>query len=74
MGFTKDAIERTIRTVIQSSAAAVLALWFQAGSFGQLDWSAVWQVAVFSAGFTVLTALAGKGVGSSADASFVSPK
>lgn len=70
MGFTRDAIERTARTVLQSAAAAVLALWIQAGSFGELDWSAVWQVALFAAGFTVLTALAGKQSGSPDNASF----
>jgi ABC-type enterobactin transport system permease subunit len=68
--FSKDALERTARTVVQSSAAAVLALWIQAGSFNELDWSTVWQVALFSAGFTILTALAGKSTGSPDNASF----
>jgi ABC-type enterobactin transport system permease subunit len=68
--FSKDAIERTARTVVQSAAAAVLALWIQAGSFSELDWSTVWQVAVFAAGFTILTALAGKSTGSPDSASF----
>lgn len=72
--FSKDAVERTIRTVVQSSAAAVLALWIQAGSFSELDWTAVWQVALFAAGFTLLTALAGKGTGSPDDASFTGGK
>lgn len=70
MGFTRDAIERTVRTVVQSAAAAVLALWIQAGSFSELDWTAVWQVALFAAGFTVLTALAGKQTGDPNTASF----
>ena len=70
MGFTRDAIERTIRTAIQSAAAAVLALWIQAGNFSDLDWNTVWQVALFAAGFTVLTALAGKQSGSPDNASF----
>lgn len=68
--FSKDALERIIRTVVQASAAAVLALWIQAGSFSALDWTAVWQVALFAAGFTLLTALAGKSAGSPDDASF----
>lgn len=68
--FSKDALERTARTVVQSSAAAVLALWIQAGNFSDLDWSAVWQVALFSAGFTILTALAGKTTGDPNSASF----
>jgi ABC-type enterobactin transport system permease subunit len=68
--FSKDAIERIVRTIVQASAAAVLALWIQAGSFSELDWTAVWQVALFAAGFTLLTALAGKSAGSPDDASF----
>lgn len=68
--YAKDTIERTVRTVIQAAAAAVLALWIQAGSFSELDWTACWQVALFAAGFTILTALAGKNAGSPDDASF----
>jgi hypothetical protein len=67
--FSLDTLERTARTVMQSSAAAILALWIQAGDFSKLDWSAMWQVAVFSAGFTVLTALAAKPVGDGDSAS-----
>lgn len=69
-GFTLDTIERTARTVVQSAAAAVLAVWIAAGSWGEIDWSVVWQVALFAAGFTILTALAGKQAGSPDDASF----
>jgi hypothetical protein len=65
--FTLDALERTARTIVQAAAAAVLALWIQAGSFSALDWTAVWQTALFAAGFTLLTALAGKGLGTSTD-------
>lgn len=54
-----DTIERTVRTTVQAAAAAILALWIQAGSFDKLDWDAMWQVAVFAAGFTLLTAIAG---------------
>ena len=72
--FTKDAVERIIRTTVQAAAAAVLALWIQAGSFSELDWSACWQVALFAAGFTLLTALAGKTTGSPDDASFTGGK
>lgn len=63
MTYWKDTVERTVRTVVQAAAAAILALWIQAGSFSEIDWSAMWQVAVFAAGFTILTALAGKTVG-----------
>ena len=69
--FTLDTIERTARTVLQSSAAAILALWIQAGSFSNLDWNAMWQVAVFAAGFTLLTALAAKPVGDNPDSASV---
>jgi hypothetical protein len=61
--FWKDTVERTVRTAVQAAAAAVLALWIQAGSFDGIDWSAMWQVAVFAAGFTILSALASKPVG-----------
>ena len=69
--FTLDAVERTVRTILQSSAAAILALWIQAGSFSNLDWNAMWQVAVFAAGFTLLTALAAKPVGDTPDSASV---
>mgnify|MGYP002637507413 CR=1 FL=1 len=69
--FKVDTIERTVRTIIQAAAAAVLALWIQAGSFAALDWSAVWQTALFAAGFTLLTALAGRQVGDDTNASLL---
>ena len=59
---------------VSDAAAAVLALWIQAGSFGELDWSAMWQVAVFAAGFTVLTAIVAKPVGDSNSASVLPPE
>lgn len=70
--FKKDSFERVARTTIQVSAAAVLALWIQAGSWGNIDWQAVWQTAVFAAGLSLLMTLAGKTTGSSDDGSFVS--
>lgn len=69
--FKIDAIERTVRTTIQVTAAAVLALWIQAGSFGNIDWTALWQTAVFAAGLSLLMALAGRRVGSNDDGSFI---
>jgi ABC-type enterobactin transport system permease subunit len=69
--FKTDALERTLRTTVQVTAAAVLALWIQAGSFGNLDWQAVWQTAAFAAGLSLLMALAGRQVGSNDDGSFV---
>lgn len=73
MSFWKDTLERTARTAVQASAAAVLALWIQAGSFSALDWSAMWQVAVFASGFTILTALASKPVGDPESPSLLEP-
>lgn len=70
MTFTRDAIERVLRTVIQAALAAILAVWVSAGSFGNIDWNTVWQVALYAGGFALLTALAGSQVGSKNDASF----
>lgn len=67
MSFWKDTIERVVRTAIQAAAAAVLAVWIEAGSFGEIDWNVVWQVAVFAAGASVLMALASKPIGSNTD-------
>jgi hypothetical protein len=61
--FWRDTIERTLRTAVQAAAAAVLAVWVQAGSFDRIDWTVVWQVAVFASGASVLTALAARPVG-----------
>jgi hypothetical protein len=70
MTFTRDAVERVVRTVVQAALAAVLAVWVSAGSFSDIDWNTVWQVALYAGGLALLTALAAKGVGSSDDASF----
>jgi len=71
--YKKDVIERTIRTAIQAAAAAVFAVWIQAGSFGQIEWSVVWQVAVFAAGASLLMALAAKPIGDPNSASVLPP-
>lgn len=71
--FWKDTIERVARTTIQVAAAAVLALWIQAGSFSALDWTAMWQASVFAAGLTLLMSIAGKQIGSSDTGSVISP-
>jgi len=70
--FSKDSLERVLRTTIQVAAAAVLALWIQAGSFSSLDWTALWQVAVFAAGLSLLMAIAGKQTGDPDNGSFLS--
>lgn len=67
--FWLDTVERTIRTAVQAAAAAVLAVWIEAGSFDRIDWTVIWQVAVFAAGASVLTALAARPVGDSDSAS-----
>ena len=66
-----DVIERTVRTAIQVAAAAVLALWVDAGSFGNIDWNLMWQVAAYAAGLSFLMALAGTRTGDSSSGSFV---
>lgn len=70
MGFTKDAVERVVRTVIQAAVAAVAAVWISAGSFDAIDWNTVWQVAVYAGGLALLFALGAKRTGSSDSASF----
>ena len=74
MSFTRDAIERVVRTVVQAALAAVLAVWVSAGSFSDIDWNTVWQVALYAGGLALLTALAAKSAGSSNDASFQDEK
>ena len=71
--FWKDTVERVLRTTVQTSAAAVLAVWIEAGSFNEIEWSVIWQVAAFAAGLTVLMALAGKGIGGDGDTGSVLP-
>lgn len=72
--FWKDTIERVARTVIQVAAGAVLAVWIDAGSFGEIDWGIVWQAAVYAGGLALLMALAGKSIGGNPDSpSVLSP-
>lgn len=73
MTFTRDAIERVIRTVVQAALAAVLAVWVSAGSFSDIDWNTVWQVALYAGGLALLTSLAASKTGSSDNASFQGP-
>jgi hypothetical protein len=70
MTFTRDAVERVIRTVVQSALAAVAAVWIAAGSWDGIDWNVVWQVALYAGGLSLLMALGAKQVGSNDDASF----
>jgi Zn finger protein HypA/HybF involved in hydrogenase expression len=71
--YIKDVIERVVRTAIQAGAAAVLAVWIEAGSFDQIDWTVVWQVFVFAAGASLLMALAAKPIGDPNSASVLPP-
>jgi hypothetical protein len=68
--FTKDAVERLARTVVQVAASVALALFIDAGNIADMDWTLLWQAVAFAAIATVLTALAGKTTGSPDDASF----
>lgn len=72
--YIKDTIERVVRTAIQAGAAAVLAVWIEAGSFADIDWTVVWQVFVFAAGASLLMALASKPIGDSNSASVLPPE
>jgi hypothetical protein len=73
MSFTRDALERVVRTVVQAAVAAVLAVWISAGSFGGIDWNTVWQVALYAGGLALLTALAARQTGDKDSASFQPP-
>jgi len=69
--FSKDAIERTVRTVIQAVVAAVLAVIVGSGGWDAIDWAVVWKVGAFAGVIALLTSLVAKGVASPSDASFV---
>jgi hypothetical protein len=72
--FWKDTVERVVRTAIQAAAAAVLAVWIEAGSFDNIEWTVVWQVAVFAAGASLLMALASMKIGDPNSASVLPPE
>lgn len=71
--FKLDALERTVRTIVQASAAAVLLYVTGAvgdGGFDAIDWSLVWKAGAAAGLLSFLTALAAKQTGSPNDASF----
>jgi len=68
--FTRDAVERVARTVIQAGLGAILAVWIQAGSWSDIDWNTIWQVGLYAGVLALLMALGAKGVGSPDNASF----
>jgi hypothetical protein len=70
-GFTRDAIERVVRTVVQAAVAAVLAVVVGSGGWDAIDWSIVWKTAAFAGLVALLTALAAKPVGDSDSASLL---
>ena len=69
-----DALERTVRTALQVTAAAVLALWIDSGSFSEIDWNTLWQVAAYASGLSFLMALAGTKTGNADNGSVLTPE
>lgn len=74
MTFTRDAIERVVRTVVQAAVGAVLAVVVGSGGWDQLDWDVVVKTGAFAGLVALLTALAASKTGSSDDASFQDTK
>jgi len=71
MKYWKDALERLARTVIQAIAGTALAIVSNSGSFNNIDWNLLSSAVGYTALFTLLTALAAKGVGDKNSASFL---
>lgn len=69
MSFSKDALERTARTVVQAVVGAVLAVVVGSGGWDSIDWNIVWKTGAFAGLVALLTALGAKQVGSSDSAS-----
>lgn len=69
-----DSIERALRTALQAGAAAVLAVWLEAGSFADIDWTVVWQVLVFATGASLLMAIVGSRTGNPDSGSVLNPE
>lgn len=68
--FTRDAVERVARTVVQATIAAVLAVVVGSGGWDAISWDVVWKTGAFAGLVALLTALAAKKTGSPDDASF----
>lgn len=71
MSFTRDALERVVRTVVQAVIAAVLAVVVGSGGWDSIDWSIVWKTGAFAGLVAFLTALAAKGSGDPDSASLL---
>lgn len=69
MTFTRDAIERVVRTVVQAVIAAVLAVVIGSGGWDAIDWSIVWKTGAFAGLVALLTALGAKQINSGDSAS-----
>jgi hypothetical protein len=74
--FTRDAVERVVRTTVQAAAGAIL-LYLTGivgdGGWDAINWSVCWKAGAAAGLLSVLTAVAGKGVASPDDASFLKP-
>jgi len=71
--FKLDTLERTVRTVVQSIAGAVLAVVVGSGGWDALDWNVVWKTGAFAGLLAVLFALSARNVGANNTAAFVDP-
>lgn len=72
--FTLDTIERTVRTIVQTSAAAILAYLtgiIGEGGWDAIEWGTVWKTGAGAGLLALLTALAAKPVGDAGSASFL---
>lgn len=72
--FTKDAVERVVRTTVQAAAGAIL-LYLTGivgeGGWDAIDWSVSWKAGAAAGLLSLLTAVAGKQFASPDDASFI---
>ena len=69
--YSKDALERIVRTVIQAAVAAVLAVVVSAGGWDSIDWGVVWRTGAFAGLVAALTVVAAKQFGDPDSASFL---
>lgn len=70
MSFTRDTVERVLRTVVQAVVGAVLAVVVGSGGWDAISWDVVWKTGAFAGLVALLTAIAAQRSGSSDSASF----
>ena len=70
----KDTVERTVRTVGQAVAAAVLAYVTATNGWDNISWANIGKVAGYAAVLTFLTCVVAGHVGSKDDASLIPPE